>query len=445
MKNFIHKTLILLAVTLVFGACTKDDNFTIADPSAKIEVIASKTSIELSKDFIGQDALTISWTEADYNFASENPTYEVYFAMNETTRLLTTTTGEFTKTFEVEEFNKALLAVGFEPNTESELIITVVSKIGALKTTSKGILVNVTPYADKLDLSTAWGIVGSATPNKWNGPDVPFYKTSEATIYVAYATLATGEFKIRKDNNWLVAYGDVDNNGVLDQEDDNNISIEAGTYKITFNSTELTYKIEEYTWGIVGSGYNDWGNAGPDAKLIYDSSTDTWKALVTLLDGEIKFRLNNSWSTTNYGDQKSDLDGVLDQETDNNIISTAGVYLVTVDFNSLEYSIEATDIWGIVGSGYNDWGNDGPDAKFNIDFSKGANIWYIKNVTLLDGEIKFRLNDSWDTTNYGDQKSDLDGILDQEQDNNIEVTAGNYDIILDFSDTEAPTYKITKL
>jgi len=58
---------------------------------------------------------------------------------------------------------------------------------------------------------------------------------------------------------------------------------------------------------------------------------------------------------------------------------------------------------------------------------------------MTDGEFKFRTNDSWDV-NYGD--TGLDWSLEAGGDN-IPVTAGNYNIILDFSNPDAPTYTLT--
>jgi starch-binding outer membrane protein SusE/F len=170
---------------------------------------------------------------------------------------------------------------------------------------------------------------------------------------------------------------------------------------------------------------------------MYDSYSDTWRAVVTLKTGDMKIRQNNEWNV-NYGDKTKD--GILDTENDNNIPVTAGNYLVIVDFKDLSYTIEQTDIWGVVGSGYNDWGGAGPDAPFTPDFSTEG-VYYIKSVTLIDGQIKFRKNNDW-TVNYGDKT--LDGILDTENDNNIPVTAGVYDIVLDFSNPDSPKYTMTK-
>ena len=55
-----------------------------------------------------------------------------------------------------------------------------------------------TAYLDKLDLSSPWGVVGSAY-NDWGAfADAPFYKTGLANVFVSYVTLKDGEYKIRK-------------------------------------------------------------------------------------------------------------------------------------------------------------------------------------------------------------------------------------------------------
>ncbi len=128
----------------------------------------------------------------------------------------------------------------------------------------------------------------------------------------------------------------------------------------------------------------------------------------------------------NYGD--ATLDGVLDTDSDNNIAVTAGFYLMTINLNDFSYTLVPTDLWGVVGSGYNDWGNAGPDATFT---PLTDTQWLAENVTLIDGEIKIRLSEDWSLINYGDATSD--GVLDTDNDNNIVVTAGVYDIKLDFT------------
>jgi len=167
--------------------------------------------------------------------------------------------------------------------------------------------------------------------------------------------------------------------------------------------------------------------------LSYDPYTDTWRTQVKLLDGEFKIRKNNDWGT-NYGD--TGLDGTLEDGGDN-IPATAGYYEIIVNFNDLTYTMEETELWGVVGSGYNDWGAF-DDFPFTKDFSTEG-VYYINGITLLDGEIKFRVNNDWGK-NMGD--TGLDGVLEDGGDN-IPSTAGLYDIVMDLSNPSVPTYSIT--
>lgn len=79
-----------------------------------------------------------------------------------------------------------------------------------------------------------WGVVGSATPNEWNGPDLTLYQTGTPDVYQGYVNLTDGEIKFRPDNSWGSDFGD---NG-------SNISVTAGLYKITINTADKTFSLE---------------------------------------------------------------------------------------------------------------------------------------------------------------------------------------------------------
>ena len=211
-----------------------------------------------------------------------------------------------------------------------------------------------------------------------------------------------------------------------------NITVTAGSYKVTMDLNNLTFSMENFSIGIVGGAYNNWG-ATPDFMLEYDQYSDVFRGLVTLIDGEMKFRMNNDWGT-NYGDDGAD--GTLELNG-SNIVVTAGTYFATLNMNDLTYTLEpVTHVWGLVGGAYNNWGATA-DAQFKRDWSKPFNdVWILENVTLIDGEYKFRSNNDWGT-NYGDDGDD--GILELNG-SNLVTTAGTYSFSLDFSDPNAPTY-----
>ena len=435
MKTFMNKIFVLLAISVFLGSC-EDTDLTVLNPSVAVTATLSESEVVLETANLGQEALTVSWTVNDYGYSAA-PNYQLLIDLAEgdfsAAKVISTGSG-LSKTFETEELNKILIGLGVEPDTETAIAIKVKSILGSSTTISSATSpLMATAYADALDLSSPWGVVGSAYNNWGATPDAPFYQVQGSpNVYVAYVTLLDGEWKIRKDNAWDVNYGDDGADGTL-EAGGANIVATAGTYKIVFDEAALTYTIEAYTWGIVGSAYNDWGNGGPDAALAYDPFTDTWRAQVKLEDGLFKIRLNNDW-TTSYGD--GDDEGSLDAGgTD--IPVSSGYYEIIVDFNDLTYTLEETDVYGVVGSGYNDWGAT-PDFPFVKDFEKEG-VYHAINVTLLDGHIKFRVNNDW-ATDYGD--TGLDGILDLAGDN-IPSTAGAFDITLDFSNPDEPVYTMT--
>ncbi|WP_369996970.1 SusE domain-containing protein [Winogradskyella sp.] len=280
-------------------------------------------------------------------------------------------------------------------------------------------------------MPATWGVVGSGY-NDWGnaGPDGQFYTTSTADVFVAYVTLIDGAIKFRENNDWASNLGDDGADGTL-EDGGADINVTAGTYKITLDVAGGTYMMEDFSWGVVGSGYNDWGNAGPDAKFYYDYTTDTFKVGVRLIDGLIKFRQNNEW-VTDFGDVGAD--GTLDAGGDD-IPVTAGHYNITLDFNNGVYTIESADVWGVVGSAYNNWGGDGPDFALT---QVQPDVYVGDIVTLMDGAMKFRPNNDW-ATDYGDVGAD--GTLDAGGDD-IVVTAGLYRVKMDVANG---TYELNKI
>jgi hypothetical protein len=277
-----------------------------------------------------------------------------------------------------------------------------------------------------------WGIVGSGY-NDWGnqGTDAPFYTTNQANVFVAYVTLVNGMIKFRVNNDWGTNFGDTGANGTL-EAGGSDIAVTAGTYKITLDLNNNTYTKELFSWGIVGSGYNDWGNAGPDAKFTYDYVTNTFKVGVKLVNGLIKFRKNNDWAD-NFGDTGAN--GSL-EAGGSDIAVTAGFYMVTLDLVNSTYTIEQADIYGVVGSAYNDWGNGGPDFSFT-PLSNG--VWVAELVPLTTGLIKFRVNQDW-AVNLGD--TGANGTLEAGGTDIAVATAGNYRIVVNTTDS---TYQLNKV
>jgi hypothetical protein len=68
-----------------------------------------------------------------------------------------------------------------------------------------------------------------------------------------------------------------------------------GWHKFWVNTIDHTFSVETYQIGLVGSATpNGWNS--PDQKMDYDAKTDTWYITTDVIDGEIKFRLNDGWA-----------------------------------------------------------------------------------------------------------------------------------------------------
>lgn len=437
MKNILKKYFFAGALGILLFSCEKEELKTIINSAAMPGLTLSATTITLTKDTPDANALTANWTKPEYGYSAA-VSYRLLIdkaGNNFKTPQSFATGKETTYSWTTKQLNVLLTGMGFKPKEIANLEIMVESVLSTDLTQKSEVKKFTTAsYLDRLDLNTTWGLVGSAAPNGWDGPDVPFYKTVADGIYVCYAKVADGDIKIRENNQWSVNYGDNGNDGTLELNGAN-IAVKAGSYKITFDSKKLTVKVEKFSWGLVGSAApNGWN--GPDLDFFYDPATNQFRALGSFIDGDLKIRKNNDWGI-NYGDTGNN--GSLELNGDN-IPIKKGVYLITFNPNTLEVKIEKTSIPGIVGpASPNGW--NGPDLQFIPNFFKDTGVWVANDVKLKAGDMKFRMNNDW-SINYGDDGNDLSLEINGA---NIPITvAGTYDIELNLINTPKPTYTIKK-
>jgi len=473
MKKLTIIGLVMLAL-IGFNSCSEDDDlvFTAIPPEEGVVFVNTfLPEYVLTQETAGNLAERFTWTDAYFDVPTP-VTYELqksFTGLFDDENIIVGSTGNNELGVSVGQMLGYAAEAGLDndPETEApntgEIYFRVRAYVG-LDTDTEAYTPTITLNIVLPELVegggaafeiASWGVVGSGYNNWGNnpvGPDGKFYTTATAGVIVSYVNLVDGEIKFRENNTWGGDLGDANLDGILDTDDGNNIAVTAGDYKITINTNDMSYTIEEFSWGIVGSGFNNWGNTPGlmDAKLYYDYTTDTFKANVKLFNGEVKFRMNNTWGG-DLGD--ANLDGILDADDGNNIAVSEGHYLVTLNLNDNSYSIEPYDgVWGVVGSGFNNWGNDSWDhdndpGTDNVPISDAAlteiqpGVWFAENVTLIDGEVKFRQNNTWGG-DLGD--ANLDNILDADDGNNIAVTEGNYVISIDFTDPSAPAYYLSR-
>ena len=130
---------------------------------------------------------------------------------------------------------------------------------GGLRTTKSLVNkfdVDVTALNNNLGTVSDWGLVGDATTNSWDGPDMEMYETANNT-YAIYANLNTGEMKFRFDEDWGNNYGDDNTDGSLEAGGANIPIATAGTYYITLDLNSFTYTINPFVGDSRGMFYKD--------------------------------------------------------------------------------------------------------------------------------------------------------------------------------------------
>ena len=122
---------------------------------------------------------------------------------------------------------------------------------GGLRTTKS--LVNKFP-AGIIDISALnnglggslsdWGLVGDATENGWNGPDMEMYETSN-DVYELYADLLGNQMKFRFNEDWGENYGDDGADGSLNSGGANIVIPGDGVYHVVLDLNTNSYTLEE--------------------------------------------------------------------------------------------------------------------------------------------------------------------------------------------------------
>lgn len=152
-------------------------------------------------------------------------------------------------------------------------------------------------------------------------------------------------------------------------------------------------------------------------------------------NNEFKFTSAPNWDNINYGENgpgKLSTDGGAGNLT----VTEAGYYFLTANINELTWS-SAIHSWGVLG----DATAGGWDADQDLTYHDASKTLRA-TLPLTAGEIKFRLNDSWDV-NLGDDGAD--GVLEANGANIVVPEAGNYEIILDLTNPASYTYTLNKL
>lgn len=364
MKNILKYIWLLLPVLFIFS-CEDDKELTYAVATdAPIVLEAEDTAVNLDPNYKDNPALTLVWSHANYSVQT-TPQYAIHFALNpqfENSRVVHTLAGR-SYTWTVEQLNMLVQEMGMGPNEVQNLYVKVVSSLGAQN--QMPMESNVVSFQLTPYVTYSFDdyyMVGNATAAGWN-----------------------------PGNNNQALFRDPNNEDIFHF---------TGYFEkaVAGDINEGRFKLIE----ILGMWQPQWGDARPEGEDAIAASGNVAGSPAT--QGEDPGRF-----------------GVFE----------AGYHTFQINFNTLTYTITPYDASGA--ALYETVGilGDATDGGWDSDIDMMRNEafdphnWYAQNVTLGNGEIKFRANNAWDaswgnSTSYSGTAT-IGGP-------NIPVTAGVYNI-----------------
>jgi len=284
------------------------------------------------------------------------------------------------------------------------------------------------------------GLIGSATPNGWDSDIDMVQDANDTCIWTLDVTLVQGEVKFRANDDWAINWGSSDFPTGVGTQGGSNIPVFAGDYSITFNSCTGEYVFSVHSpIGIIGDATpKGWDE---DTNMFKDTTEHGFFVDLDLVVGGAKFRKDDDWAV-NWG--SSDFpSGVGTQGGDNIPIPKAGKYHITLDTLTGEYNFEEIvqfEYISIIGNATpGGWDTD-TDMNQNPN---NPDVWQI-DVSLTDGELKFRANHDWAVNWGGDSLNVFPSGTGVPNGANFVVPAGDYRITFNTNTLEYNFVELVK-
>ena len=150
--------------------------------------------------------------------------------------------------------------------------------------------------------------------------------------YSGYVKLNSSKPFTLKDPDANIVYGA--NGAVLAVNGNPIVPADNGWFAMEANTKALTYKMDPYMVGLVGSSTPNGWNA-PDQKMDYNAKSGKWSITTDLIVGFIKFRRNDGWGWELGPDNTGSLNKLIKGGVGNDIpINAAGNYTITLTINT---------------------------------------------------------------------------------------------------------------
>ena len=330
--------------------------------------------------------------------------------------------------------NKTRASVASNIKVESKVTVNLASgdavAINTVGETTGKITTSPTPAIDE----NGYYMLGEVNGNEW-GPTKPVWmnKVSDGVYQLKVTTEKDKNyFKFYEGSKWdKTGNWDVINKGVMGCEKDGcedasgtiyytgdswgtpqtMVIAGKGTWIVTLDMNNLSYSVGKPILYMAGDA-NGW----KQIDVLNSNDGVHFTGYMYLNQNGFKFCSQPNWDGTNYGagfDTAPDAGNIV-------IAEEAGFYQVDVDLSAKTYTLTPFTI-GIIGSAT----PKGWDGDTNMTYNPEERCWELKNVKLIDGEMKFRHTNDWNL-NWG---GPLDALV--HDGDNIAVAAGTYDIKLE--------------
>ena len=330
--------------------------------------------------------------------------------------------------------NKSRASVARDINVESKVSVNLASgdavAINTVGTTTAKLKPSPTPAIDE----NGYYMLGEVNGNGWNQTKPVWMNKVSDGVYQLKVTTEKDKnyFKFYEGSKWdATGNWDVINKGVMGCEKDGSedasgtiyytgdswgtpqtmVIAGKGTWIVTLDMNNLSYSVGKPILYMAGDA-NGW----KQIDVLNSNDGVNFTGYMYLNQNGFKFSTQPNWDGTNYG---ADFDTAPDA---GNIVITeeAGFYQVDVDLSKKTYTLTPFTI-GIIGNAT----PKGWDGDTNMTYNPEERCWELKDVTLTDGEMKFRHTNDWNLSWGGE----LDNLTTQNGPN-IAVAAGTYDIKL---------------
>ena len=335
--------------------------------------------------------------------------------------------------------NKTRASVASNIKVESKVTVNLASgdavAINTVGKTTGKITTSPTPAID----ANGYYMLGEVNGNGWDATKPVWMNKVSDGVYQLKVTTEKDKnyFKFYEGSKFESGNWDVINKGVMGCEKDGSddasgtiyytgdswgtpqtmVIAGKGTWIVTLDMNNLSYSVGKPILYMAGdaNGWNQIDVLNSDDGVHFTGN-------MYLNQNGFKFCTQNDWKGTNYG---ADFSTAADA-ANITITEPAGFYQVDVDLSAKKIELTPFSI-GIIGNATpTGWASD-TDMTYNPE----ERCWELKDVTLTDGEMKFRANDAW-TLSWG---GELDNLTTQNGPN-IAVAAGTYDIKLEVNFAE---------